>query len=257
MNLKQSIQRSKNEEKMKTKLPIYTFKQFESQPIVQGISTRYFGSIRKKRIVDENNFRAFRHGLNADQMPPVMCEQTHSSKVAFVTNSKPSLIQEVDGLVTKKKNVLLSIVTADCMPIMFYDPKKNIVGVAHAGFKGLLYGIVQQMVDSFISLGSNPEDIIVGIGPSIQKCCYDVTQDRARDFEDRFPHCDKVYEIKSEKHFLNLNHIALCELERNGIKKDNIEISSCCTKCNTDLFFSYRGDSDEEFGEFVTVVGLR
>ena len=80
-------------------------------------------------------------------------------------------------MVSQVKNVGIGILTADCAPILFYDPKKKIIGCAHAGWKGAFNGVIQNTVKKFNELNSNNKDIIAVIGPCISKKNYEVKQD--------------------------------------------------------------------------------
>ena len=138
--------------------------------------------------------------------------------------------------------------------MIFYDKKMGIVGIAHAGYKGILKGIIKNIVLSFKKLGSNTKNILVAIGPSINVCCYDVSIERVEMFENAYKGI-KTHKIRNGKYFLNLKNIALENLLAQGIRKNNIEISPICTKDNLNRFFSFRGEGPENFGEFVTMVG--
>ena len=154
--------------------------------LVHGASTRYFGSIKNNGKINERNLKGFLGILRIDRENTVFPEQVHGSSVVTIDDSKKQFILNADGLITNKKDVFLGVVTADCLPVIFYDEKMGIAGIAHAGYKGLLKGILKNMVLGFKELGSDTKDIKVAIGPSIGVCCYDVSIDRVKVFEDAF-----------------------------------------------------------------------
>ncbi len=226
---------------------IYKFNLFNSKDIVAGISTRYFGDIKTKK-----NLNRFLGAMNIDTKKIVLAKQIHSEKVSIIDSAKKKIINNADGLITNKKNIALGIVTADCLPIIFHDENKGIIGVAHAGYKGLIKGIIQQMVKKIKDLNGDLKNIKVCIGPSIGPCCYDVPQKRIKMFDKKLNKLNS-FKLRKGKYFLDLKDIAKKILLKEKINIKNIQLSKLCTKCNIDNFFSYRGDG-KSFGEFVTVV---
>ena len=108
----------------------------------------------------------------------ITLNQKHTNKVVYFEN-KDSIKNKLhgDAIVTKVKDVAIAILTADCAPIFFYDPKKEIIGCAHSGWKGALNGIIKNTVNKFLELNSNTNDLIAVIGPCIKKENYKVKVD--------------------------------------------------------------------------------
>jgi len=233
---------------------IYKFKILKSQNIIHGVSTKFFGSIKNNGNINKKNLKSFLDAMQVEEKSVVFPEQLHGSSVVTIDDSKKECIQNADGLITSRKNVFLGVVTADCLPVIFYDKKMGVVGIAHAGYKGILKGILEEMIKSFKKLGSNVKDIKVSIGPSIGVCCYNVNHERVKMFEDVFKGI-KTHEKRNGKYFLDLKSNAFQVFIKNGITKKNIQISSICTKDNLNQFFSFRGEGKDKFGEFATVVG--
>ena len=217
-------------------------------------STRGFGSIKKNKKIIKKNLKKFLDTLKIDIGKVILPKQSHSSNVAVINDSKNNKLLDTDGLITHKKGIFLGVTTADCLPIIFYEKKKKIVGVAHAGYKGIYKDIIREMINKFREMGGNAKDIQVAVGPSIGACCYDVLIERKKMFEDKFG-TDFVKNNRG-RYYLDLKKIAFSSFVSEGIKKENIEISKICTKCNRDKFFSYRGDKKDNYGEFITVAGL-
>ncbi|MGM9992065.1 MAG: peptidoglycan editing factor PgeF [Candidatus Bruticola sp.] len=155
-----------------------------------------------------------------------------------------------DACITDKKGQPMMITTADCVPVVLYDPVHRAVGLAHAGWRGTVERIASVTVKSMASyFGSRPEDIQAGIGPSIGPCCFEVGQDVAQQFADSF--ADSPYR-KDINLFGRRNEDIGCRvdlwlanlaaLHEAGIKAENICLSNVCSVCQDSLCFSYRRD---------------
>lgn len=194
-------------------------------------------------------------------------EQVHGNQVKIVTEeevgsgrfSHEDAIKGIDGLLTDKKGVFLASFYADCVPVFFYAPEKNIIGIAHAGWKGTTSRIVDQMLHTLKETwGVLPRDVYAAIGPSIHECCYEVNH----------VVMDKVYEVLGEdgnrvikqtshdKGMLNLQETNRILLEKAGVLPDHIEVSQLCTGCRTDLFFSHRKEGGKT-GRMIAFIGLK
>lgn len=228
---------------------IITFSSFNKFPgLICGISTRHFGDMRS---ID--NLNSFLNNLQIPLEQTVGMEQRHTANIKILDTAKRKMILRTDGLVTNKNNIFLYVITADCLPIIFYDPKNRIVGNLHAGYKGLSDGILSQMIIRMNRLGCDIPGVKVGIGPGIGVCCYNVPKERIELFREKFT---DYFKIINGTYFLDLKKIAVQELMQQGIKEANIEVSAICTKENIDMFYSNRGDTQETFGEFATVIGM-
>ena len=163
-------------------------------------------------------------------------------------------MQYVDGIVTDIPDVLLTAFGGDCPPVYLADPGRQAVGLVHAGRKGTLGRIpavaVAQMAVQF---GCNPKDMYVAIGPGVCKDCYEMGdevydefagqwgRDAANRILSRYPATDAAgREIPGGKYHLDLNEANLMTLLEAGVPKDHIAVSNVCTKCNSDIFYSYR-----------------
>lgn len=175
-------------------------------------------------------------------------EQIHSNIVKIV-DDKTNLYR-CDGLITNLTNTPLLVMVADCIPILFYDEIQNVIGVAHAGRNGTYQEIVsnisQMMVNDF---GCKAFNIKAIMGPSIQKCCYEVSQELANIAKINFG------EDVVNGRFIDLQLINKNQLLQNGLLEENITISKTCTKCSNENYFSYRKDS--QCGRFGGVIMIR
>jgi YfiH family protein len=171
----------------------------------------------------------------------VLMAQVHGSKVELVSwKDKGRVIEAVDGLVTKDSEVYLSVRSADCLPILFVDPMRKIVGAAHAGWKGTLEGVGQGVVALMKDLGSETKNILVGFGPSIGPCHYEIKEDVADLFRKAFDRGWQIINEKDKKTFLDLRQANLCLLQEAGISLSNIKIVDLCTYCDESEFYSSR-----------------
>ncbi|HUU41074.1 MAG TPA: peptidoglycan editing factor PgeF [Desulfatiglandales bacterium] len=177
--------------------------------------------------------------------------QIHSDKVSIIsegsrgkggTNHKDA-IDGADAMVTNVADICLIVLVADCVPILFFDPQKEVVGIAHAGWRGTLKCIAKNTVRTMeTAFGSLTKDIIVGIGPSIGPCCYKVGPEVISQVRGVFHAANEyiVNESGDGTGYLDLQKANLKQLLHAGIEKKNIETASICTCHNPDLFFSYR-----------------
>lgn len=145
-----------------------------------------------------------------------------------------------DGLCTKE-NIGLIGFFSDCVPIYFLNPRIGLLGLAHAGWKGTANKIGSQMLRQFELAGGLPGDCLVAIGPSIGPCCYEVGDDVAECFDDRF-HGIILTKEEEGRYKLDLKKANLSLLISEGIRPENILVSDLCTCCHPDLFFSHRRD---------------
>ena len=197
---------------------------------------------------------------NDEKMHYVVANQTHSDNIKCITQSETKgwesvsdAIEDCDALITDLKGVVLSVLTADCVPILLYDTQKEVVAAVHAGWKGtqaqIVFKTVQEMKEKY---GCDPKDIIVGIAPSIGDCCYEVGKDVAEHFFD----IPEGFSSRGEKYMLDLPFINKQQLLKAGIPEENIEMSHTCTACDVDRFFSYRKEQGCS-GRFMSMIGMK
>ena len=110
-------------------------------------------------------------------MKLILIKQTHSSKVIRINKTNLNKNLEADGMITSLNNIVLGVLTADCAPILFYDPVRKVIACAHAGWRGALNGVIKNTVEQFNKLNCNKEDIIAAVGPCIEQKNYEVGLD--------------------------------------------------------------------------------
>lgn len=220
--------------------------------IIQS-STIKNGSMKQTDKNHTQNMDAFLRECKLNKKNLVTMSQVHSSNVTMVTeNEKEKRIPECDGLLTKDKNVILATVTADCVPFMVYDEKKCIYGAVHAGYKGIINGVVEETIQIMKHEGADEKNIKATLGPSINSCCYAITKERAETFQNTFEHARKALETRNGQVYIELKKIITEELLRLGVKKDNITSVHECTKCGNN-YYSFRRDF-ENTGLFASII---
>ncbi len=178
-----------------------------------------------------------------DEAIPVWPKQIHKDHIEIIEQRpyRPLEIPDTDGLITNLRGVLLTTIHADCLPVYFFDPMKNVIGLVHAGWRGTCAGIAPKAVSMMCKeYGCDPADIQVHIGPGISKCCFEVGTEVYEEFKQNWDFADEFAEPKEEKYYIDLKGINRKQLEEIGITAANIETSSHCTCCEPDIFCSYR-----------------
>ena len=216
-----------------------------------GVSEEQFSSLNlamHRGDSPENvrkNYAVLAAALGFDTEALVLTRQTHSDIVRLVTREDSRGLDhhaypQCDGLITREPGVALGIFTADCTPVLFYDPVTGGVGAAHAGWRGTAADIAGKTVRAMVrAFGSRPEDICAAVGPNIGICCFETDQDVPNALEAAFG--SEVWEhirSRQNKYYVNLKQINALSLRRAGVK--NIEISTACTMCQHARFWSHR-----------------
>ena len=204
-----------------------------------------------------NNLKFVSEKIGCKKESLITLNQKHTSKVIYYENKKFIKNRQLgDSIVSKAKNVGFGILTADCVPILFYDPIQKIIGCAHSGWKGALNGIIRNTVKKFTSLNSNSKDLIAVVGPCINKENYEVK----KDFFDTFIKQDVnninfFKKFSSEKYTFDLRGFVNKEIADLNIKNiENIELD---TFSNAELFYSYRrslSNKEKDYGRCISVI---
>ena len=274
-----------------------TFPEFDAYPeLVHAFTTRHGGvstgektSLNFGKGPDETwdnileNYRILAAALSEEAGKPglvnrehmVRTDQTHTANVLTVTEEHLSMgilrereYTNIDGLITNKRGITLITSHADCNALFFYDPKQQAIGLAHSGWKGTLQEIGAQIIRQMSTeFDTQPEDLIVGIGPALCQTCFEVDEDVAQKFYQKNPAwktmavqreigiCSETGEER-RKHYIDLKSVVRETLMRSGVKPENIHDMGLCSKCRPDLFYSYRGQKGKN-GNMVSVMMLR
>ena len=183
--------------------------------------------------------------------------QVHSADVVAVTDPAAPRPQ-ADALVTATPGIALSILTADCQPVLFFDPMARVIGAAHAGWKGALTGVLEATVRAMVGLGARPTDIRVVIGPSISQRNYEV----GPEFYDTFVATDTSAARffaggKGDRFQFDLPGYGLHRLRQAGV--GHAEWTRHCTYADPARFFSYRRSvhtKEADYGRLIAAIAL-
>jgi YfiH family protein len=235
--------------------------------------------------VDENRKR-FMRALHAEKMRTIGLRQIHSDIIHAVGRQKFPQGEEApkgDALITREPGVLLTVQSADCVPILLADIKKHAVAVIHSGWRGTAQRIAEKTLGRMqMEFGTNPRDVLAAIGPGIGGCCYEVGHDVVKEFATKFPNAadwfagpfEALTSSDSDSNWLpwltmrppghapppptaQLDLIAANRaiLTAAGIPVANVFSSDLCTACQPDLFFSYR--RERTTGRMMAAIGIR
>ena len=186
-------------------------------------------------------------GFNSRSL--IIPNQIHSTHILFCSDQ--GRIPECDGVFSTNPNLVCSIQVADCMPVYFAHQTEPVFGLVHAGWQGLVNGIFS---DSGTVLKHHDQvlpDFEIVIGPSIQNCCFEVSDDVVNQFDTSF-----VEEKKNGKYRVDLQGLALDRLGRSGFIKDKIQILPDCTFCQGQRYHSYRRNG-KKAGRMIGLLGMK
>jgi len=214
------------------------------------------GSNDKKESVLKN-LESVSKQIGCKKESLITLNQKHTNEVIHFKNEisvKNKLT--ADAIVSEVKNVGIGILTADCAPILFFDPKKKIIGCAHSGWKGALNGIIKNTVKKFNELNSNSDDLIAVVGPCIDKKSYKVKEDFFNKFISYEDNNKSFFEkIENEKFYFDLRGFINKEISNTGVK--NIENLEMDTFSQKEFFYSYRRsllNKEKDYGRCISVI---
>lgn len=214
-------------------------KPFESLNVGLGV-----GDIRDH--VKENRRRVARC-MSTDHL--IFAKQVHGLNVIKIENDHlPSTPLTGDALITDQPGKFIAVQVADCQPVLLFDPVKRAVAAIHSGWRGSVENVIGHTVAAMgETFASRPENILAGIGPSLGPCCGEFIHYR-KELPERF------WQYGDNANRFDFRAISRDQLTSCGVRNENIHVSKMCTKCLTDLFFSYRGEGTT--GRFLAVIGL-
>jgi YfiH family protein len=225
-----------------------------SEGIYRGLNVG-LGSNDARENVQENRARVARwFGVEPDRLATV--HQIHSPDVVTVDAGYDGSRPQADALVTATPGVVLGVLAADCGPILFCDPEARIAGAAHAGWKGALFGVLENTIAAMEALGARRDAIVASLGPSIGRQNYEV----GPEFVERFLAVDPAYGryfTPSEKpghSMFDLPAFTTQRLNDAGVTAENLDI---CTYPDEDRFFSYRRTThrqEPDYGRQISAI---
>ena len=245
------------------------FKKYKN--LVHGVFPNDFGNVdfrfgHKKQVLE--NRKKIADVLGFDFKNLWEMEQVHGSEVRILGNpskkagrqeirkSGKNVIPATDGLITDKKNAFLMIKTADCFPVLMYDPKNKVVGAVHVGWRGAIQKIflkaLLQMIDIY---GCQAKNVLVGIGPGIGQCCFK----HKKLVQEKLPEWQQYINIgKNNIKSLDIAGFIINQLTEAGIKKQHIEDSNICTSCSNQFYSHFKSLRKRQTeGRFATIIGIK
>ncbi len=213
------------------------------------------------------NYRRMARALGVDETRMVLSWQTHTTNVRKVTeeDAGKGIVKErdygqVDGLITDVPGITLVTFYADCVPLYFVDPVHKAIGLSHSGWRGTVRRMGQVTLSAMKEhYGTQPEDVLCCIGPSICQDCFEVGEEVILEFQKEFDKShwtELFYKKDNGKYQLDLwkaNEIILGEA---GVRKERIQVTDICTHCNPEYLFSHRTCGNER-GNLAAFLSLR
>jgi len=234
----------------------FTRKGGASSGIFRGLNCGY-GSTDQSDSVAVNRARVA-EAMRVSPEELVTLHQVHSADVITVDAPHGTPLPKADALVTATPGIALSILTADCQPVLFADPDAHVIGAAHAGWKGTLGGVLGATVDAMEALGAKRENIRAVIGPSISQRAYEVGPEFFEDFiaEDA-DHARFFAQGEGDRMQFDLPGFGLFCLRAAGIQ--NATWTAHCTYSDPDRFYSYRRSvhkAQADYGRLIACIKL-
>ncbi len=256
-----------------------TFKEFEKHNFINhafstrvgGVSNNEFKSLNlsfsrgdDEKLVREN-YKIFCDALNFDPNLMVRTIQVHGNTIKKISkedvadkNFKLQVFDGTDGFITNEPGIVLTTFHADCPAVFMIDPVKKAIGLAHAGWRGTVKKISKSLVEALVdNYNSSKNDILCALGPSIGKCCFEVSKSILPEFE-KLGIKDSYVTESENKDKINID---LLEVNRQivlkaSLPKENIFKSDVCTMCNSDLLFSHRATNGKRGnnGAFISII---
>ena len=225
-----------------------------SSGIYKSLNCGFGSKDKKKNIL--NNLKIVSKKIGTKKKI-VLLHQMHSNKIHFIKKlSKNKLVG--DGLITEIKGLAIGILTADCAPIIFFDSKKNIIGVAHAGWKGAYKKIAQKMIHYFKKKGSKLNDLHAVVGPCISQNNYEIKEDFRKNFLNQNLVNKKYFKKVKKKIYFDLKSYIFQQLKNSGLK--NIEIIKKDTFYLKNNFFSARRcvkNKINDYGRNISIIMIK
>lgn len=262
----------------KNNILYFTFPSFEKYRFVShafssrlgGVSKGIFSSLNLSFNRGDNpqsvykNYQIICSAINIECNNLVFGQLTHSDNIKKVTSKDrgkgiihPPDYSQIDALITDEVNVPLAMTFADCVPIFFLDPINKVVAIAHSGWRGTVKMIGKKVIDLMLKdYKCELENIIIGIGPSIGVCCFEVDEQVYKQFTTlEILDNDSWFTKKENKYYIDLWKVIETMFLKIGISKNNITVTDLCTKCNNEIFFSHRATNGKR-GSMAGIIGL-
>ena len=237
---------------------------------IGGVSSGEYESLNLSLTRENNrenvreNYRRAARAIGVDPDALVICHYEHGTNVEYVNAShigmglqRENELPFCDGIIVTDPDTVAVTIHADCNPIFFADKKGRAAGACHAGWRGVYGNILATIVEKLGQKGISPKDILLGFGPSIGVCCFEVQEDVGGLFARKFG--EDVREFREGKQFVDLWRVLAEESIMLGIPAENVTFSKMCTYCSRELFYSHRRDRGKTgaMGSFVQLLDAR
>lgn len=223
---------------------------FPTDRYLSGFGTKVLGDGRDSEVI-----KSFLDQQGKSNLTIVVPKQTHSTNVAVFEKADSKSVVDIpncDAIVTRETDVLLTCITADCVPMIFADDEAGVIGISHQGWKGTLGRLPAKVIETMLEQGATRENIKVAMGPAINDCCYEIFGERLDLFQQEFD--NKIFRISVDKYFLNLYKANYQTLQKAGIVEINIDFHPFCTSCDARSFYSYHRQKPLQ-GEILSFIG--
>ncbi|MCX7765728.1 MAG: peptidoglycan editing factor PgeF [Candidatus Sumerlaeia bacterium] len=234
-----------------------TLVQLPDLPVIPWLM--YGTTTRKLKFTSDDkveNIKDLKTALGLKPRGVVFSDQIHQSNLVVIDDNSQiqriNFIQGIDGFISTVPKVLLTVFTADCVPVFFADVCQQFVGIAHCGWRGTLQKLTQKMIQQFLLLGSKPIDLLIWTGPAICGNCYEVAPDLTQKFIIEFG-TELLSQNIIHQRQLNLPALNRWQAIQLGVPSSNIYLSEYCTRCRQDLFYSYRGEGKNS-GRLISFI---
>ena len=227
-----------------------------SRGIYQSLNCGKGSNDRIEKIL--KNLKFISNFIGVKKAKLILMNQTHSNKVIIINDkNKNNKKFNSDALITKVKGIALGVLTADCVPILLYDKKNEIIGCIHAGWKGSILGIIDNTISKMKKLVKNNE-IYACVGPCIGKNSYEVDKDFLKKFKNISKKNSIFFKKNNKKFLFDIRGYVNYELKNKGVKViDNIDLD---TFQDFDNFFSYRRSQklgEKDYGRCISTICLK
>lgn len=199
---------------------------------------------------NDGNRERFFEKIGVNSRAVVSADLVNGNNVAIVGAKSSRVVDDVDALVTADKSIFLSITVADCVPVFFYEPRKEILAISHCGWRGVVGNIIDKTIGKIEELGGDSGNLQVALGPGINVCHFEIKEDILGEFENY----KEFITSRENKLFVDLKGIVKKQLISRGIEKENIENDSECT-FESKKYFSYRRDKPKEVEAMMATIG--
>jgi len=239
-----------------------------SEDVFNSLNFRIAGADRKENVIQNLSIICDKLNLNPNEV--YKARQDHTDNILYLTDENKEKYsfqnvndEPIDGYITGS-GITTLVTTADCNAIIIYDAKNNKVANVHSGWKGTTKKIYIKAIEKMQELfGTNPQDLIVCVSPSVLKCCFSSEDENFKKiFTDIWPYEEEyiTQNIQNTKRFhIDLPYVIKKDLINIGVKEENIHFAGICTCCNDSHFYSYRSKTqkkEDDYGCMATIVRI-